>query len=273
MMKTANSIIGVFDRVRSGIRYYSLQLHREIGGEKIDMSSFYVKYKGKRDNFRSSDRRLGFLRPLLIPRGDTVYVNVYDSRLLFAALPTLFASKFLGKRIIGIIHNTRPEKKRFIYFKEKSIFNHMVPYWVFDAFMIHRKQTLPTSKPVIHRKLSIYHEKVRLSKKECRRLLNLHPTEKITLILGYIRKDKNIEGFVKKFLKNAGRREKLLIAGSMWDDITLPPDRRIEMREENFTDEMIGMYIKAADRVAVPYCREESAVAYLAKLYKKKVVG
>jgi len=44
------------------------------------------------------------------------------------------------------------------------------------------------------------------------------------------------------------------------------------MREVVFTDEKVGMYINSADKVAIPYCKEESAVAYLAKLYKKKVV-
>jgi len=177
--KPTNSIIGVFDCIRSGIRYYSLQLQKEIGGEKIDMSSFYLKgYKGERDNFRSSDKRISFFKPIIIPKGENVYVNVYDPRLLLATLPSIFISKILGKKIIGIIHNTRPEKKRFIYFKEKTIFNKIIPYWIFDAFVIHRKQKIKTSKPVIYRELSIYHEIINMSKKECRKRLGIPPQSK-----------------------------------------------------------------------------------------------
>jgi len=267
-----NSIIGVFDNIRSGIRYYSLQMEKDIGGEKIDLSSFYVKYKGERDGFKSSDKKLSFWKPILIPKGKNVYVNIYDSRIFFATLPTLIISKLLGKKIIAIVHSTKPGKK-FINFKENNILDKLVPYWIFDSFIVHTKARPKTEKPVQHRKLTIYHEKIGLTKKMCREKLNISQNNEITLFIGYVRKSKKLGKFIEKFIEKSGENETLLIAGYFWDEIKIPKNKKIEVRNEKFTDDKIAMYIKASDKVAIPYSREESAVAYLAELYNKKIVS
>lgn len=260
-----NSIIGIFDNVASGIRYYCLQLQKEIGGEKIDMSGFYPRnYKGHRDSFKSSDKRLGFTHPVIVPKGDYVYFNIWDSRLTLAALPTLVISRALGKKIIGIVHH--------LELKENSIFNRLMPYWIFDSFILHsRAQKLKTKKPVVYRELTVYHEALKLGKNECRKRVGLPQGARIILVFGHIRPYKNIEKIAQNFIKTARKSDLLVIVGKKWYDIKLPKDNRIRLVEGFVPDEQVGMYFIAADRVAIAYGKEESAVYYLIRLYDKKV--
>ncbi|MBL7160303.1 MAG: hypothetical protein ISS93_00430 [Candidatus Aenigmarchaeota archaeon] len=264
-----NSIIGLFDTINSGIRAYSIELHKEIGGERIDFSRLYFKYKGEKDCFRSSDKRISFLRPMVIPKGDKVYFNIYDSRITLAALPTLLISKFLGKRIIGIAHHTSNRKVVFI---ENTPFNKVFPNFIFDEYITHKKGVVINNKKTTFRDMSVGYKKISLSKNACRKMLKIPENANVTLIFGHIRPYKNIEKFAEWFVNNAKKGDMLLIAGKKWYDIKLPVSNKIEIRDTFVPDNEVPMYFNAADNVAIPYDKRESALYYLSKKYKKKVI-
>lgn len=270
-MERQFSVIGVFDNVRSGIRYYSLALAKDTEAEKIDMSSFYMNYKGQRDDFKSSDRRMSLKKPILIPKGDTVFVNIYDIRLVLMLIPTLLICKLMSKEIVGVAHNTIPEKNDFIHFKEWGSLSRLMPYRLFDYFYVHRDAKYITDRHLYKRDMKIDHKYVELPQSECRFLMGMEEDKKITLIIGYLRKSKNIDKFVEDFIRKSKPDELLVIVGTFWDDLKITKHERVLVKEEELTDESIGVYIKASDKVAIPYCKEESAVAYLARLYGKKI--
>lgn len=260
-----NSIIGIFDDVASGIRNYSLALHRDMGGEKIDFSGFYpASMGGGRDSRRASDVRLTYKKPLVVPRGRKVYVNIIDARQMLLLLPTLLVCRWLGKEVIGIAHHTNGRRVRFL---ASSIFNATFPSWVFTSFVTHTRGDRLYGKPTRYRELKMDHSLEKRSQKECRKRLGIPPQEKMVLLFGYIRPYKRIEQFVELFLENT-KNERLYIVGKKWYDLDVPRHNRVVVWDRFVPEDEVGLYFRAADTIAIPRTLE-SGVLSIAKRYKK----
>ncbi|MDQ1149957.1 glycosyltransferase [Sphingobacterium zeae] len=101
------------------------------------------------------------------------------------------------------------------------------------------------------------------SKKEARRLLNIHQEDKVILFFGFIRQYKGLD-ILLQALTDARLREmgvKLLLAGEFYDDPALYLDLIKKYKLEEFilmhTDfipnQEVGRYFSAADCVVLPY--------------------
>ncbi len=200
----------------------------------------------------------------------------------------LFCLRLLGVRLVWTVHELlthdalHPRLDRAVCFLTGHFCHQLIVHCEAARSMVVKKWRIRPGKVSVipHGSYRGYYPDT-VTREQARARLDLEPDARVILFFGAIRADKNILELVRAFSAIGRPRDRLLVAGWVWEQALVPlleraaaQDPRIRISARYIPDDEVQVYMRAADVVVLPY-RDvlTSGVIVLARDFGRTVVA